>query len=273
MQAVVLIFKTIDEKAVENVIVTELQKYKATIENGKKELKKKLVKQPDVLITGDVVFEIYQSTGLPPEVIAEIATSVGAKVDLAGFDDAKNKHSALSRSGSEQKFKGGLADQSEQVVKYHTATHLLHQALYDVLGSSVQQEGSNITGERLRFDFRCDHKPTPEDIAKVSSIIQSKIQEALPVNFVIVPKAEAEKLGAKSFFKEKYPDMVKVYIIGATQEEIQKNISNPDDCLLTTAYSMEFCGGPHVTNTKEIGTLELYKTEKIGKDLYRIYGK
>ena len=273
MQAVVLIFKTIDEKTVENVIVTELQKYKATIENGKKELKKKLAKQPNLRITGDAVFEIYQSTGLPPEVIVEIGHSVGALVNLSGFEEAKQKHSNLSRSGSEQKFKGGLADQSEQVVKYHTATHLLHQALYDVLGSSVQQEGSNITGERLRFDFRCDHKPTPEDIAKVSSIIQSKIQEALPVNFVIVPKAEAEKLGAKSFFKEKYPDMVKVYIIGATQEEIQKNISNPDDCLLTTAYSMEFCGGPHVTNTKEIGTIELYKTEKIGKDLYRVYGK
>ena len=273
MQAVVLIFKTIDEKTVENVIVTELQKYKATIENGKKELKKKLAKQPNLRITGDAVFEIYQSTGLPPEVIVEIGHSVGALVNLSGFEEAKQKHSNLSRSGSEQKFKGGLADQSEQVVKYHTATHLLHQALCDVLGSSVQQEGSNITGERLRFDFRCDHKPTPEDIAKVSSIIQSKIQEALPVNFVIVPKAEAEKLGAKSFFKEKYPDMVKVYIIGATQEEIQKNISNPDDCLLTTAYSMEFCGGPHVTNTKEIGTIELYKTEKIGKDLYRVYGK
>jgi alanyl-tRNA synthetase len=143
-------------------------------------------------------------------------------------------------------------------VKYHTATHLLHQALCDVLGSSVQQEGSNITGERLRFDFRSDHKPTPEDIAKVSSIIQSKIQEALPVNFVIVPKADAEKLGAKSFFKEKYPEMVKVYFVGQSIE---------------SAYSKEFCGGPHVTNTKEIGTLELYKTEKIGKDLYRVYGK
>ena len=258
MRAVVHIFDTIDEKTVENVIVTELQKYKATIENGKKELKKKLTKQPDVLIAGDVVFEIYQSTGLPPEVIAEIATSVGAKVDLAGFDEAKQKHSELSRSGSEQKFKGGLADQSEQVVKYHTATHLLHQALCDVLGTSVQQEGSNITGERLRFDFRCDHKPTPEDMQKVSASVESKIKEALPVNFVIIPKAQAEKLGAKSFFKEKYPDMVKVYFVGESIE---------------SAYSKEFCGGPHVSNTKEIGTIELYKTEKIGKDLYRVYAK
>jgi alanyl-tRNA synthetase len=183
---------------------------------------------------------------------------LGGSVNMDGFEEAKQKHSELSRSGSEQKFKGGLADKSEQVVKYHTATHLLHQALYDVLGSSVQQEGSNITGERLRFDFRCDHKPTPEDIAKVSYIIQSKIQEALPVNFVIVPKAEAEKLGAKSFFKEKYPDMVKVYFVGQSIE---------------SAYSKEFCGGPHVTNTNEIGTLELYKTEKIGKDLYRVYAK
>jgi len=274
MHAVVQIFETIDEATVENIIVAELHKYNVTIENGKKELKKRLAKQPNIMINGDIVFEIYQSTGLPPEVILDIGTSVGALIKLDGFDEAKQKHSELSRSGSEQKFKGGLADQSEQVVKYHTATHLLHQALCDVLGDSVRQEGSNITGERLRFDFFCDHKPTPEDITKVSTVIHSKIQEALAVNFVMIPKADAEKLGAKSFFKEKYPDMVKVYVIGVTKEDLAKVTLEPTTYHLPpTTYSIEFCGGPHVTNTKEIGSIELYKTEKIGKDLYRVYGK
>lgn len=251
-------FDTMDAERIENIIVAEIQKYKNTVENGKKELKKRLAKQPDAIISGDAVFELYQSTGLPPEVIVEIGTSVGAKVNLDGFEEAKTKHSALSRSGSEHKFKGGLADQSEQVIKYHTATHLLHQALCDVLGDSVRQDGSNITGERLRFDFSCDHKPTPEEIVKVSERVNHKIKEALAVSFVIVSKEEAAKLGAKSFFKEKYPDMVKVYFVGESLE---------------SAYSKEFCGGPHVRNTREIGALELYKTEKIGKDIYRIYAR
>ena len=130
---------------------------------------------------------------------------------------------------------------------------MLHQALYDVLGSEIRQEGSNITGERLRFDFYSTQKPSPEQIAKAQDTINSKIQEALPVEFKILPKAEAEKLGAKSFFREKYPDMVKVYFIGN--------------------YSKEFCGGPHVKNTKEIGKITIFKNEKIGSNLYRIYAK
>lgn len=294
MHAVVKMSNSIDETTVEKVIVIELQKYKVTIENGKKiiakylksksnkslsgalrqsEAKFDLIIPPPIELTGEDVFNLFQSIGVPAEEVIEMVKEQGGSVNMDGFDEAKQKHSELSRSGSEQKFKGGLADQSEQVVRYHTATHLLHQALCDVLGGSVRQEGSNITGERLRFDFHCDHKPTPEEIAKVASTIQEKIQESLPVNFVIVPKSDAEKLGAKSFFKERYPDMVKVYVIGSTQEEFQKAIVHPDDCRLTTAYSIEFCGGPHVGNTKEIGTIELYKTEKIGKDLYRIYGK
>ena len=241
---------------VTNTILDEIDKYLNTFENGRKIIAK-FVRQKSIL-NGQDVFDLYQSVGVASDEIVEMVKEQGGSVNMDGFEEAKQKHSALSRSGSEQKFKGGLADQSEQVVKYHTATHLLHQALCDVLGYSVQQEGSNITGERLRFDFRCDHKPTPEDIAKVSYIIQGKIQEALPVSFVIIPKAEAEKLGAKSFFKEKYPDMVKVYFVGQSIE---------------SAYSKEFCGGPHVVNTQEIGTIELYKSEKIGKDLYRVYGK
>jgi alanyl-tRNA synthetase len=155
-------------------------------------------------------------------------------------------------------FKGGLADQSEQTVRYHTATHLLHQSLFDILGPSVRQEGSNITGERLRFDFAADRKLTDEELKNVEKNINDKIAESLPVNFKIMPKEEANKVGAKSFFREKYPDMVKVYYIGDNLE---------------TAYSKEFCGGPHVGNTKEIGKIEIYKLEKIGSNLFRIYAR
>lgn len=272
-------FENMDEQKIEDVILAELQKYANTIENGRKivakYLKSKsnkllrgalrqsdasfdLIIPPQIVLNGDDIFNLYQSTGVPTDEIVEMVKEEGGVVSLDGLEEAKAEHSALSRAGSEQKFKGGLADQSEQVVKYHTATHLLHQALCDVLGDSVRQEGSNITGERLRFDFSCDHKPTPEEVSRASEIVNHKIKEALAVDFVIVPKDEASKLGAKSFFKEKYPDMVKVYFVGQSLE---------------SAYSKEFCGGPHVANTQEIGKLEIYKSEKIGKDLYRIYAK
>jgi alanyl-tRNA synthetase len=155
-------------------------------------------------------------------------------------------------------FKGGLADQSEQTIKYHTATHLLHQALFELLGDDVRQEGSNITGERLRFDFTASKKLNDEEKEKLEKIINQKIQEALPVNFQIMPKAEASKIGAKSFFREKYPEMVKIYYVGND---------------LQTAYSKEFCGGPHVKNTAEISSIKILKYEKIGNNLYRIYAK
>ena len=159
----------------------------------------------------------------------------------------------MSRSSSAGKFKGGLADHSEQTIKYHTATHLLHQALFDVIRSDIRQEGSNITTDRLRFDFSSTLKPTEEQIKKAEEIINNKIKESLPVEFKIIPKDEALKLGARSFFREKYPEMVKIYFVGN--------------------YSKEFCGGPHVKNTSEIRKIEIYKFEKIGSNLYRIYAK
>ena len=146
-----------------------------------------------------------------------------------------------------------MADNSKQVLHYHTATHLLHQALFDVLGNEIRQEGSNITGERLRFDYYSTQKPDEAQIRQIEQIVNEKIKAKLPVECKIMPKTEAEKLGAKSFFREKYPDMVKVYFVGN--------------------YSKEFCGGPHVQNTAEIGSITIYKTEKIGSNLYRIYAK
>lgn len=208
--------------------------------------------------TGDLLFYIYESFGFPPDLTTAMLQENNwsfSKDFQEEFERAKKAHQEKSRSGAEGKFKGGLADHSEQVVKYHTATHLLHQALTDVLGESVTQQGSNITGDRLRFDFSADHKPSPQEVQHVQELINEKIQAALPVTFKMLPKEEAEQIGAKSFFKEKYPDTVKVYFIGLEKE----------------AYSKEFCGGPHVENTKDIGSLTIKKVEKTGANAYRVY--
>lgn len=268
VNATVKVFKDvyvpINNQAIASIIIDEIAKYKAAIDNGKREFTKRIKKRQQdngsksIYFQGQEVFEIFQSTGLPPEVLIEIGEAAGAFVNIAGFEEAKKAHADASRGASEQKFKGGLADQSEQVLKYHTATHLIHQALFTVCGNTVQQEGSNITGERLRFDFACDHKPTSEEVSKIQELVNSKITEALPVQFTMMPKEDALKLGAKAFFRDKYPDEVKVYFIGQSLE---------------TAYSKELCGGPHVTNTKEIGKIELYKVEKIGKSIFRIYAR
>lgn len=244
----------LDPQQIQDLIIQEITKYQSAIENGKKTIAKTVAQKPN--LTGEDIFNLYQSIGVPAEEVAEIVKELGGTVDMTGFEEAKKAHSDSSRAGSEQKFKGGLADNTDQVVRYHTATHLLHQALCDVLGDSVRQEGSNITGERLRFDFRSDRKPTPEEITKVATIVNERITQTLPVQSVVMPKEEAEHVGAKSFFKEKYPEKVKVYYVGDSLE---------------SAYSKEFCGGPHVANTKEIGNLHIVKLEKIGQDMYRIY--
>lgn len=263
-------YEPIKNQNIKNIVSDEINKYIGTLENGKRMIEK-YVKQNKSL-TGKDLFDLYQSSGVPSEEVAEIAKEFGASVNFDGLEEAKRAHADASRAGSEQKFKGGLADHSAQVVKYHTATHLLHKALENNCGPTVRQEGSNITGERLRFDFRCDHKPTSEEVMKIEKEINGKIEEALPVNFVILPKAQAEKLGAKSFFREKYPDEVKVYFIGPTSEELSKLKSSPTPYALSPMpYSAEFCGGPHVSNTKEIGQVKIKKIEKIGKDIFRIY--
>jgi len=150
-------------------------------------------------------------------------------------------------------FKGGLADQQEQTLKYHTTTHLLHQALMDTLGKETKQEGSNITVERLRFDFSALKKPSPHDIARVETTVNEKIQDELPVSYEDLPLSEALKSGARAHFKQKYPEVVRVYAIGD--------------------YSKELCGGPHVKNTKQLRPISIYKWEKIAANTYRIYAK
>ena len=233
------------KKQVITIIGEEIKKFNLSITRGLREIKK--IEKVD----GKIAFDLYQNFGFPYELTEELFREKGQEINKKQFSDEFNKHKELSRSSSVAKFKGGLADHSAQTIKYHTATHLLHQALFDVVGKDVRQEGSNITTERLRFDFASTIKPTKEQIKEVEKIINKKIEEELSVEFKIVPKSEAMKLGAKSFFREKYPDMVKVYFIAN--------------------YSKEFCGGPHVVNTSEIGKIEIYKFEKIGSNLYRIY--
>lgn len=229
------------------IVAEEIKKFNLSISKGLKEIKK--IDKVD----GKIAFDLYQSYGFPYELTEELFREKGQEIDKKQFFEEFKKHKDLSRTASAGKFKGGLADHSEQTIKFHTATHLLHQALFDVLGNDVRQEGSNITVERLRFDFYSIKKPTPEDLKKIEDIINEKIKESLPVSFKMIPKDEALKIGAKSFFREKYPDMVKVYFVGD--------------------YSKEFCGGPHVKNTKEIGKISIFKFEKIGSNLYRVYAK
>jgi alanyl-tRNA synthetase len=177
----------------------------------------------------------------------------GLTLDQVAFDKIFAAHKEGSRTASAGMFKGGLADQSEITTKYHTTTHLLHQALHDVLGDEISQAGSNITSERLRFDYTYSGKPNPEQLKKINEIINSKITANLSVTKTIEDKAIAIKSGARAFFAEKYPDKVSVYTIGD--------------------YSRELCGGPHVENTIIIGKIDIYKDEALGSGKRRIYAK
>lgn len=225
-------------------IKDEETKFRETLRHGLKEFEK-----------GVDAFTLFSSYGFPLELTLELAKEKGIKVDVEKFKEEFRKHQDLSRTGAEQKFKGGLADTSEMSVKYHTATHLLHQALHDVLGDGVGQKGSNITPERLRFDFSYGTKMTDEQKKQVEDIVNKKIQENLPVQNVILPKAEAEKTGARHFFAEKYGDMISIYYVGNDLEH---------------AYSKEFCGGPHVTNTGVLGHFKIQKEEASSQGVRRI---
>ncbi len=239
------------EENIKNEIAKEEKKFKETLSQGMKEFEK-----------GTDAFTLFSSYGFPLELTIELAKEQGKMVDVEDFKKKFEQHQALSRSGAEQKFKGGLADANdEMVVRYHTATHLLHQALFDVLGPNVMQKGSNITAERLRFDFAHVAKMTDEEKKRVEDIVNEKIAQKLPMNNVILPRDEAEKTGAKHFFGEKYGDQISIYFIGDN---------------LTTAYSKEFCGGPHVKNTSELAGPEgkwhfkIQKEEAVSAGIRRI---
>ena len=206
-------------------------------------------------IDSQKVFTLFESYGFPIEMIEELATEHKLTINKDEFDQLFKIHQDNSRAGAEKKFKGGLAGDGVMEVKYHTATHLLHQALRLVLGESVQQKGSNITTERLRFDFAFDRKMTEDEKEKVEKIVNDKITEALPMNMVTLPKEEAIQSGALHFFVDKYGETVNVYYIGENLED---------------AFSKEFCGGPHVKNTSELGKFKIQKEEAVSQGVRRI---
>ncbi len=236
-------------------IIGEATKFYETIENGTKSLNAIIVLNKTV--SANDAFVLFTTYGFPFELTAEIALEKNMSVDERGFEKLMSEHQNLSRAGSEKKFKGGLLDTSEMSVKYHTATHLLHQALHDVLGDYVSQKGSNITPERLRFDFSYPEKMTDEQKKKVEDIVNEKIKAGLPVNKIILPKEKALATGARHSFNEKYGDEVNVYYIGET---------------LNSAYSKEFCGGPHVENTSVLGVFKITKEEAVAQGIRRIKG-
>lgn len=245
-------------------LAKEEEQFRKTLETGLRQFEK-LQKQGR--ITGEDAFILFSTYGFPFELTAERAAELGISIDEAEFLEAMKKHQSESRAGAAQKFAGGLADHSEQTVRYHTTHHILLKALQMVLGKEVKQRGSNITSERLRIDFSSPGKLTPEQKEEVENIVNDIITQDLPVTRTVMPREEAEKLGAEMEFGVKYPDMVSVYSVGpihATEE-------NPD---IPNAFSLEFCGGPHVTNTKQIHEggrrFKIQKEEAVAAGIRRI---
>ncbi len=219
-------------------------------------------------VSGEQAYTLFTTYGFPFEMIKELALERGIAVHEDSYREFMKKHEELSRAGSEQKFKGGLADASLETTRLHTTHHLLLKALQMVLGDHVKQRGSNITGERLRIDFSHGEKMTPEQKSEVERIVNEQIQMHLPMTRSTLPKVDAEKLGAEHEFGAKYPDMVSVYSLGPVGADVE----NPQ---FDKAFSIEFCGGPHVTNTSEIedgGVFKIQKEEAVAAGIRRIKG-
>lgn len=248
------------------VLAKEVDKFRKTIDKGLKEFEKLQS------LDGKVAFDLYQTYGFPLEVTLEVAKQKNLALSedelRESFQKAKEEHSSQSRTASAGMFKGGLADQSETTVKYHTATHLLHAALRKILGPSVQQKGSNITAERLRFDFSFDRALTDDEKQQVETVMNEWIAADLPVHKKILPKEQALQAGAIAFFVEKYPDEVSVYTVGYDDKGDKAEF---DLSKKTGWISKEFCGGPHVTRTGDIGPLKISKEKSASAGVRRIY--
>ena len=239
---------------IKSEIHKEEEKFRKTLKEGLKHLEYIAHRLDSAKnLSGLEAFNLYQSYGFPIEITLEICKEKGISVNVDEFNQEMKKHQDLSRIGSEKKFKGGLGDTSDISIKYHTATHLLNAALRQVLGTHVMQKGSNITPERLRFDFSHGEKMTDEQKNKVEGLVNGWIAAKLPVTYKEMPKAEAEKLAIHSF-NEKYGDIVRVYSIGTEGNFI----------------SQEFCGGPHVENTGVLGTFKIQKEEAVSAGVRRI---
>lgn len=252
------VYENLEQKKdiIHTTITSEVEKYKKTLERGRKEFEK-LAKKGDFVLTGEELANLDQTHGFPVELSLELAGEYGVKIAEDAqetYDKLTQEHQEKSRTGAEKKFKGGLAGHSDMEIKYHTATHLLHQALRDVLGNHVMQKGSNITPERLRFDFAHGEKLTDDEKKRVEQIVNEKIHEALPVSCQEVTLEEARGSGAIGIFDDVYDEQVTIYQVG-----------NGDDM-----YSLEICGGPHVQNTSELGTFRIKKEEASSAGVRRI---
>ena len=248
---------------IEKAIADEEARFRETLTRGLKEFEKAATGQS---VSGHDAFVLFTTYGFPVELTQEIAKERGTSVDMEGFRKEMDVHRDESRAGAEKKFKGGLADASEATMRLHTAHHLLLKALQMVLGEHVKQRGSNITGERLRIDFSHTAKMTDDEKKEVERIVNEKIKEHLPMTRSTLPKNEAEKLNAQHEFGAKYPDMVSVYSLGPKgATETEPNFAH--------AFSIEFCGGPHVSNTSDIekgGTFRIQKEEAVAAGVRRI---
>ena len=241
------------EDIIISVLIEEKNKFEKTLEKGEKEFVKQISKAKEKnqnVLSGSVVFRLYDTYGFPPELTSELAKENNFDVDLEEFNKLFKVHQEKSRAGFEQKFKGGLAEQNDITIAYHTATHLLNAALKQILGKDTHQMGSNITVDRMRFDFNCDHKLTEEEKKKIEELVNKWINDKLEVKHEEMKKDEAINSGAECMFIEKYPDIVTVYTIGD--------------------ISKELCGGPHVKNTFELGVFKIKKEEASSSGIRRI---
>jgi alanyl-tRNA synthetase len=239
-----------NKKAILEVLQDEKIKFNRTLEKGLREFEKETKNLDGTEINKDIAFRLYDTYGFPIELTEELAIENGLTVDLEGFKEKFAEHQEKSREGATQKFKGGLASTGEMETKYHTATHLLNAALKNVLGDHVHQKGSNITAERMRFDFSHNSKMTEEEKQKTEDLVNEYIQMAIPVEKLEMKKDEAIAQGAEAMFLDKYGDIVSVYKIGDV--------------------SMELCGGPHVHNTSELGHFKIKKEEASSAGVRRI---
>ncbi len=241
------------KEEIKQVIIDEKDKFVKTLEHGQRELEKVLNRakhENKTILEPSTVFNLYETYGFPPEVTKEIAEEQGYVVDLKEIDKLFKEHQQKSKLGSDKKFKGGLSGSGEMETKYHTATHLLNAALKVVLGPETHQAGSNITPERMRFDFPCDHKLTDEEKRKIEDLINEWIEDGLTVTNTEMKKEDAVATGAEAMFIERYPDTVTVYTIGDVSKEI--------------------CMGPHVENTKVLGHFKIQKEEASSAGIRRI---
>ena len=240
-------------------LAAEEAKFRTTLKKGEAEFQKllpNLMKNPKKIISGKVAYNLYETYGYPLELTQELGRENGFTVDVEGFKEAERKHQEASKSLDAGKAKGGLAEQSDITTKYHTATHLLQQALVDVLGEQVSQKGSNINNERMRFDFTFERPMTSDEILEVQKIVNEKIKEDLPVSMEVMSLEQAKNEGARALFASKYGEQVKVYTIGR----------NPK----TDWFSKEVCGGPHVQHTAQIGDFKIEKEQSSSAGVRRI---